>query len=1021
MTPQDQRTDSVASNVEIAASSDAREEPSVRLRAEDGRVVRMHGRRPFDEAEAWLARELGTGAEKSLVCFVGAGLGYAPDRLLRTTTSTRILIIEPDEGLASAMLARWDWRTAIAAGRVTVLSGPAYLGVTEAWRLVPAGVEPTVLCHPTLLDARPTDTRAALDVLRRIITDARLNAEAAKRFAGPYLLNCLRNAPRIAREASVTALFDSTPGRTAILVGAGPSLNRNLEELRAVRDGAGRALLVSTDTALRTVLAAGFAPQFVVCVDPSEGNARHLVGLPPCPETRLLCDGGIHPSACEPFAGRTSFFKVSHHHPWPWLQSHGIERPRVTVWGSVLTATAELARLMGCSSMVFIGSDLAYSGGQPYARGTVFEQDWADYAAATHASMEQIWSSWMVPTDCPMHDVSGGEVTSSAHLIAYRDWFVAWSEQHPELMVVNATGAGILEGGRILQRSVADAVSTIANAPAVPGPPQAAPAPTVTPQASPDSALAGAIDALMIGDAEARQPRAAWDPVLALSEVHPHLLEASLTDALGMLAPIVPDTFVDSAALDAIAQPPPSSLPRVHALRVLQQSAAALARTGQRVDAPLLDRLGRWFHHLLASHVEPRVCADAFDMIAGVTVSSAVAPGAAPDLQTPLIEPVRQYALTARQRPAAFSRPTGGRPIRIGYLLPYAQLGSAGPVPSLVYSLLKGHHVLNSGECDWSCYIWGDTSDTFISAAKAAGAAVRDVATGIPRLDVLNRLYAQIQSDEIDVLLSPYNSGVPLLLYAWRSAPVQVFLDTGAPAWRFPELDLCLQATWADAARGGTSQMRAGADPPIPLRWDTALMSVARNEALAAERRARLNHPTHVFGVSGLFAVPPEYVRAIAALLKAVPDSAFYASGYGAHIPFERALIEAGVPPDRLLVDASNDASVGCAVIDTVIEPFGYRRVAQGLTCQLAGRPIVYLTGERGAPDGHGPAARDQRLGASTVDGVIAAAVSLAVDSDRWAEASARAVALMSTSDADLANAAAHIEDAIKRSLASRI
>ena len=47
----------------------------------------------------------------------------------------------------------------------------------------------------------------------------------------------------------------------------------------------------------------------------------------------------------------------------------------------MLTGAVAAACLAGCDPIVMAGSDLAFTGGRPYARGTTYEFDWA-WAAA---------------------------------------------------------------------------------------------------------------------------------------------------------------------------------------------------------------------------------------------------------------------------------------------------------------------------------------------------------------------------------------------------------------------------------------------------------------------------------------------------------------------------------------------------------------------------------------------------------------------------------------------------------------
>ena len=290
-----------------------------------GRPLRIHGRRPLEEAEAWLSSSLPPGDMPGSICVIGAGAGWVVDAIERRSVGTRVLVLEPEPQLAQAMLARRDWRPLIDAGRLLVLAGPHFQGADVAWRLVvPAAANPLRLVHPVIAAARPEASRAAGRVYGRAVADARANDEARGRLQHRYFCNTLANRSAIRASADVSALAGAFPGVPAVLLAAGPSLDRNLEALAGIRQ---RALVIAVDTALRPCLVAGLEPHLVVAVDPTEVNARHLVGLPPLPRTRLVTEPSLPPEVLEAFTGRLFTFRVGAHEPWPWLQQHR-DRPR---------------------------------------------------------------------------------------------------------------------------------------------------------------------------------------------------------------------------------------------------------------------------------------------------------------------------------------------------------------------------------------------------------------------------------------------------------------------------------------------------------------------------------------------------------------------------------------------------------------------------------------------------------------------------------------------------------------------
>jgi hypothetical protein len=366
-------------------------------------------------------------------------------------------LIEPEPALLRACLDRRDWTSMISSGRLMILAGPRFDGHTEAWRLVGAdGLDPVVLGHPVLGDASLPVAREAARVAAQAVAGARANEQARQQFGGRYLLNTVRNLPRILCGPDAAVLDGRFAGMPAVLVAAGPSLDRNLAGLRAVAD---RALVISTDTAWRPLVSAGIDPPLVVAADPSELNGRHLVGVPSRAGTWLIAEGSVDPRALDAWAGRVAAFRVAEHHPWPWLLRHGVSRRLVRVWGSVLTAAFDLAVGFSCDPIVFVGADLAYTGDRPYCRGTAFEEDWAGHAARG-VSLREIWRNTLAarPT-LTVEGLDGREVSSATHFIEFRNWLVARTQDHPSRRFINATGAGTLHGPRLEQSDIESALS----------------------------------------------------------------------------------------------------------------------------------------------------------------------------------------------------------------------------------------------------------------------------------------------------------------------------------------------------------------------------------------------------------------------------------------------------------------------------------------------------------------------------------------------------------------------------------
>ncbi|MGE0813475.1 MAG: 6-hydroxymethylpterin diphosphokinase MptE-like protein [Vicinamibacterales bacterium] len=549
------------------------------LQAADGRWMPLAGGESDAGFDALIAKLAAAGT--GTVLAIGLGLGHLLEAIDRRGAAIRVVALEPVPAVARALLGRRDWTAWLTSGRLRLLVGPAYPGATDAWRwLDAAGAAPFVFVGPWLDRIRPDLVPEATALAGRIVSGAAANAEARRQFAGRYLIHTLQNLPVIATEGDAAALTALGAGRPAIVVGAGPSLDRSLA---LVRELAGRALVIAVDTALRPLLAAGVRPDLVVALDPSEVNARHLHAPGDVAGVWLVAEPSLHPSAFEAFRGRTFAFAVADHEPWPWLAGLGRDRGRLQAWGSVLTTAFDLACVMGCAPIVFAGADLAYSRGLQYCRNTTYEPLWKD--CADDAARAALFQRYLDTHDHgPAPDVRGRDVLTAPHFLQFRDWIVArartWVAGGAGRRVLNAGGEGILHGGPIETAGPEAVAAAIAAAPSWGGEACAVLAGAHRRSAAPGPAVAALGSALAD---RRRWPRDAW--VAFAAGTHG---AADVDSAVDGARAALADLDRRSAALAAARAPWDAAASRAEAERAIHPDYAfACGQAASQVDFAL--------------------------------------------------------------------------------------------------------------------------------------------------------------------------------------------------------------------------------------------------------------------------------------------------------------------------------------------------------------------------------------------------------------------------------------------------
>lgn len=265
------------------------------------------------------------------------------------------------------------------------------------------------------------------------------------RFQNLWRENFKANLPAIQRHSPVAKLarkFKKTP---AILVGAGPSLDKNIHYLKEAH---GKALILASDAAYKPLVHHGIFPSMTVCLDPQEEITKFFTGVAHRDVT-LIAPTIIHPHVIDIWQGNVVFYH-QHAPDIPILMEIINQLPQLgalTPGGSVLSVGYHLAYEMGCDPILFLGQDLSYPKTKTYSRlganegetltGTlnrqqeniVYEEDMNGVRLPTLKSMSvsKQWFNWAFTTwkrDLPLTVVNcseGGILTDNVLMMSFRE------------------------------------------------------------------------------------------------------------------------------------------------------------------------------------------------------------------------------------------------------------------------------------------------------------------------------------------------------------------------------------------------------------------------------------------------------------------------------------------------------------------------------------------------------------------------------------------------------------------------
>ncbi|MCR5128363.1 MAG: DUF115 domain-containing protein [Lachnospiraceae bacterium] len=237
------------------------------------------------------------------------------------------------------------------------------------------------------------------------------------------------------KSSLASALFKRLTDRNmpVVLVGAGPSLEKNVKELREVNK---RALIVSASHSLRILQREGIVPDLIAEIDSKdwaflegENTACHLL----ISSQASLADQKQQVGRCIYFSFDQNIFMLQELQEEPVLSDNS---------GSVLTEMFELFVKYGFSRFILVGQDLAYSKEGDTHAGGEYQNE---ISGRKHIR---------VPGK------HGDFVESRYDWIRFRDYYERQITNHPELTVLDATAEGaLIKGAKVI--SLSDAINEV--------------------------------------------------------------------------------------------------------------------------------------------------------------------------------------------------------------------------------------------------------------------------------------------------------------------------------------------------------------------------------------------------------------------------------------------------------------------------------------------------------------------------------------------------------------------------------
>ncbi len=353
--------------------------PNLRLALKNGETVLLHN---ADDPEAEVRDFLKMVPEDStgFVTLMGMGLGYTPLGLLQNRPDIRHLVVfDLEPGIFQQALHVNDLSPILADPRLVLNIGPGpdvdAIMAPLARALQLESIHS--LSHLPSFKFNEEGYQGLSEKVFACVNEYNVGAATVFAFGRSFLANRFGHLTSMHHHYLLEGLQGAFADIPAILVAGGPSLDKNIHLLAEAKN---KAVIIAVDTVLPALLSRGIAPDFVTSIDPEEFTfEKYAEVIPQIEKTALICTAWVTPKVPKTFPNGRVFWTFAGNGVESWMNSLMGGRLLTTGAKTVAHLSFTAAVILGCSPIVFVGQDLAFSGEKDHASETVLSnQDMLD-------------------------------------------------------------------------------------------------------------------------------------------------------------------------------------------------------------------------------------------------------------------------------------------------------------------------------------------------------------------------------------------------------------------------------------------------------------------------------------------------------------------------------------------------------------------------------------------------------------------------------------------------------------------
>jgi hypothetical protein len=369
---------------------------------------------------------------------LGFGLGYHLEELAKRNKYDKVFIIEPYMSLFYTALKYVDLSDLLKSKNIIYLIGEdisSLFDVIRSYYSLSLEKDIEFLEQKAEINLFKDKYKEIYNKIKGSINYKKTSLATNIKRSREWKRNIINNIPYIIKKPKADDFFNIFENIPVICVAAGPSLDKNINQLKKIEDN---VLIMCVGTSLKPLLREDIEPDIVVSMDGNIANLEHFKDIERIPDSYLFAELGNYFEIQVKWNSKMSFFTMKRNFSG-WVEEIKDKYTSINTGGTVAHSMIDLAYKFGADPIILMGQDLAFTEEKSHASGTTYEN-------------KEVNNQNLIEVEA----VDGGTVLTNKSFLSMLSYFNNYFAKRPDRTYIDAT-----EGGAKINNTVVMKLSEV--------------------------------------------------------------------------------------------------------------------------------------------------------------------------------------------------------------------------------------------------------------------------------------------------------------------------------------------------------------------------------------------------------------------------------------------------------------------------------------------------------------------------------------------------------------------------------